>query len=958
MTDPLFVISSYKSRYDRGKKLSVKRLSWDALAKRLSNFKVVECTREDYESRPAQEKMDLKDTGYWVGGLFDPPYRKSDNLKSRGLIALDIDYAETWDIDGIREAYKGLSYILHSSISHTDDKPRLRIVFPMMKDITPEQYEPIGRWLAARAGMDLFDATTFQPSRIMFRPARFKDQPSLFERHKGEWVHPDEILGDEYEDWQDIGEWPRTSMEEERGIVRAYGEKAQDPLQIPGFVGAFCRVYDVESAILEFELPYAPSDRSEGRYIYLGSGGEDGRNHTDGGVVYDDGLRFHSFHHTDPASGQHNAWDLVRLHRFAHLDEGLPASTPVNELPSDKAMKELAETIPAVLDELGDVQRSRVVDPETEFEEVEVDEDGQKTTVARSAHLLSYDELLVLVSAHATFPDRESWRKVLSRIAIAWQRGRVTDDDVSALVKSLRHRHFSGNAVDSAALIKTIRNIRDAKGRAGVDADGAPKDIQESFLRHFESERYHDGVWLRRAGETFWEYTGTHWRPADSEVIAGYLQETLLELIEDPSTDKKDRQRLQDAAGGKELSTIWTQLKSMFAARKAAHTARRAIETGGDPQDPMGLLRLNLTPGINCLDGEIEFNEAGQFRLTPHRPDSLYMHVIDAHLDKTGDCPLWDQFCADAFQYCLDPEGMQRHLEEFCGYILNRSRKMRVWAMFYGPTGSGKSTTAAILDSLMGDATKVMSLDNYDGRNSHALAGLVGKYLLIDDDVKDGTTLNDQFIKTTSEERALTANPKNKNEVKFISRIVTLLCSNNPPATKDISGALYARALVFPFGHTVPQHEQDPYLVKKILTTERGALLYRFTRGLSRLVKRGMNWDLPVDAEIAFEDWKHDSNPIPRFLDETVEVHPGGVLSSSETWKLFETYVATESLYFKPQRNSFYRKLESHFGVPRLRKINRRGVSSGWRGLRLRHPEEAGDRRERSRRRRGDSDFD
>lgn len=70
----------------------------------------------------------------------------------------------------------------------------------------------------------------------------------------------------------------------------------------------------------------------------------------EGVAVYDGGSKLHSHHDTDPARGQHNAFDVVRLHRFGHLDEGYEG--PINQAPSHLKMVELAMADPAVQKEL------------------------------------------------------------------------------------------------------------------------------------------------------------------------------------------------------------------------------------------------------------------------------------------------------------------------------------------------------------------------------------------------------------------------------------------------------------------------------------------------------------------------------------------------------------------------------------------------------------------------------
>ncbi len=77
-----------------------------------------------------------------------------------------------------------------------------------------------------------------------------------------------------------------------------------------GVVGAFCRTYNIYSAMDKF-LPgiYEPVDNSSDRYTFTGG------STTGGAVIYENGNFLFSHHATDPAGGKLcNAFDLVRYH--------------------------------------------------------------------------------------------------------------------------------------------------------------------------------------------------------------------------------------------------------------------------------------------------------------------------------------------------------------------------------------------------------------------------------------------------------------------------------------------------------------------------------------------------------------------------------------------------------------------------------------------------------------------
>jgi hypothetical protein len=101
----------------------------------------------------------------------------------------------------------------------------------------------------------------------------------------------------------------------------------------------------VPEAIEHFGLPYTPTSNPD-RWTYA-----DGTR-PEGVIVYDGGLKAHSHHDTDPARGQNNAFDLVRLHRFGRLDAPEDSDKPITERASYRAMLALSLSQSEVMAEL------------------------------------------------------------------------------------------------------------------------------------------------------------------------------------------------------------------------------------------------------------------------------------------------------------------------------------------------------------------------------------------------------------------------------------------------------------------------------------------------------------------------------------------------------------------------------------------------------------------------------
>lgn len=308
------------------------QVNWSELVKRLSKPKRTAETFAEYQAMPKKQRDEIKDVGGFVGGTLKGGRRKAENVSWRHLVTLDADNVKG-DIWANLELLFDFACVMYSTHSHSPEKPRYRLVFPLKRPVTAEEYQPIARWIADKLGMEQFDSTTFQAHRLMYWPSVSQDGEYVFKVQDGPWLDPDEVLAT-YEDWRDPSYWPES--EEEAKARKKQAERQGDPWEKPGMVGAFCRTYSIYEAIETFLADiYEPV--GENRYTYIPG------TSTGGLVVYDDGKFAYSHHGSDPASGKLcNAFDLVRIHKFGHLDEEADPETPVNRLPSYQEMVRFA----------------------------------------------------------------------------------------------------------------------------------------------------------------------------------------------------------------------------------------------------------------------------------------------------------------------------------------------------------------------------------------------------------------------------------------------------------------------------------------------------------------------------------------------------------------------------------------------------------------------------------------
>lgn len=396
------------------------KMTWSNLVQKLSTPVITAETYKQFMNATKEEQSNIKDVGGFVGGFLTNGRRDKTNVLYRQLITLDIDFSHEnfwWDFTMLF----GCAAVIHSTHKSCPEKPRHRLIIPIDREVSQEEYQAIARKVAGDLNIDLFDQSTFDVNRLMFWPSVSSDAEYYFEYQDGPFLEADYILG-LYNDWHDTSEWPTAS--DSNDIVRQAIKKQEDPDSKKGIVGVFCRAYSIQSAIETFlsEI-YTPA--GDERYTYVNGSTAAGL------ITYDDKFAY-SHHGTDPAGGRLcNAFDLVRIHKFGHLDTGKEKED--KDKKSFKAMEEFASKDPFVKKHIAEEKfaeaKFEFAEEATQAMDEEVDNSwvtqldantkGEYENSANNLNvIIQYDQFLKDVFKLNTFDNKRyvtrslPWRKV------------------------------------------------------------------------------------------------------------------------------------------------------------------------------------------------------------------------------------------------------------------------------------------------------------------------------------------------------------------------------------------------------------------------------------------------------------------------------------------------------------------------------------------------------------------
>lgn len=467
--------------------------TWPALCDRLRAPVRGTESHAAYMRMTKAQQDSLKDIGGFVGGTLRGGRRKMRAVTGRDLVTLDLDAIRDGGTGDVLAAVSalGCASCVYSTRKHEPARPRLRVVIPLDRTVTAEEYEPIARRIAEWLGIENCDPTTFQSYRLMYWPSASADSEFIYDVNDGPFCAADDILKS-YTNWRHVAEWPQVPGQAAK--LRDTAAKQEDPTEKKGLIGAFCRCYDIRRAMDEL-LPgvYAPTEDPD-RYTYTGGS-------TSGGAIVYQDKWLYSHHATDPAGGQLcNSWDLVRLHLYGDRDEGVQEGARGNRLPSYTAMSDMALGLPEVRMRLQDERISPEEDFGTPVEgddmnwlaDLNLDKNGKVVLNARNLQMIFHND----PNLAGKFGYNAFRYAVTAEGALPWNdRAKCPRDWTDADDASLRN-YFDlryglvgagriGDMFTQVAQEKPTDDVRDYL--EGLTWDGVPR-VDTLLIRHLKAD--------------------------------------------------------------------------------------------------------------------------------------------------------------------------------------------------------------------------------------------------------------------------------------------------------------------------------------------------------------------------------------------------------------------------------------------------------------------------------------
>ncbi len=391
----------------------------------------------------------------------------------------------------------------------------------------------------------------------------------------------------------------------------------------------------------------------------------------------------------------------------------------------------------------------------------------------------------------------------------------------------------------------------------------------ERFVRqHADTVRFvpQNGKWL------MWH--GSHWEFCDASTAINLAILSAKSLLDEAAKSTSPISR--DALSKHARSSL---SKSKLQATVALASAMPSIVVKNAELDSDDFL-LGVENGVVDL-------RTGDFRPAV-RADLITLRCA-ARYEPEATCPVFDGFLARATGGDKD---LQDYLQCLAGYALSGSTREQIFAFFHGNGANGKSTFLEVLRELMGGyATQTqpetLMASQRGGGASSDLARLIGKRLVISNEVREGAQFEENLIKQLVGGDCVTARFLYQEHFEFRPKFKLMIAGNHQPVIKGDDDGMWRRVHLVPFKQQIPVHERDKNLGAK-LAMERSGILNWAIKGCLRWQKDGLI--PPACITNATQAYRDEMDLLRHWIDQECLTGPacrdrsGGLYKNYRDW--------------------------------------------------------------------------
>ncbi len=289
--------------------------------------------------------------------------------------------------------------------------------------------------------------------------------------------------------------------------------------------------------------------------------------------------------------------------------------------------------------------------------------------------------------------------------------------------------------------------------------------------------------------------------------------------------------------------------------------------------------------------------DKGQWR--EHRRKDFLLHLSPVQLDFDADRSEW---LAVLDRITASDADFARMAQDVCGYILSGASHLRLLPFFYGPKGTGKSTGAELLQTVLGDMAATVDPKKLQDSAARERLGadLWNRRLAVCSEA-GSQRLEAELLKTLSGGDRLAVRFLFREAFTAPPRHVLLMVTNDPPQMDAYDEALKDRVIALPFVHPLDNGAPLELTGGKRIEAVRQDATSPLVRGFAAWALEGLQRVFEAQdiyraacATTATAQFWADTDPITPFWETMDEAELCDGISKTELRKRYDTWCETE----------------------------------------------------------------
>lgn len=278
---------------------------------------------------------------------------------------------------------------------------------------------------------------------------------------------------------------------------------------------------------------------------------------------------------------------------------------------------------------------------------------------------------------------------------------------------------------------------------------------------------------------------------------------------------------------------------------------------------------LNKSPFLlNYKNGTLNTKTG---KLQEHNRRDSITRLIDLKYDPEAMCPNWTEFINKIF---LGNVELIEYIQKSLGYSMTGNASQQCFYILHGQGSNGKGTFMKTVQTILGDYSATLKGNSLmekmgDEGARGDLAKLENKYFVVVNELEENKGFDEALVKSLSSgaDEVIPVRRMYEEEFDLRPTFKMWMTTNKLPKIKGTDQGIWRRVRKIPFEYNFEKDaEKNENFFEEKLLPEMPGILNWALEGCLKWQHEGMQ--VPDIVKYAIDDYKHDMDPVQRFIEE------------------------------------------------------------------------------------------